>query len=55
MKITIYKTEPTMEPYDDNNIQHVLSGPDYGQPWYFDDGIELNEENWLVYVEGKNP
>ena len=19
--------------YDDNNLEHVLAGPDYGQPW----------------------
>ena len=20
-------------PYDDNNLEHVSAGPDYGQPW----------------------
>ena len=30
--------EPTFVPYDDNNIMHVLAGPDYGQ---IDSGSKL--------------
>ena len=26
--------------FDDNNIEHVLAGPDYGQPWGDWDGWE---------------
>lgn len=33
MKHTEYNIEPIFEPYNDENIQHVLAGPDYGQPW----------------------
>lgn len=35
--------EPIMEEYDDNNIQHVLAGPDYGQPWS-DNWIDWNDD-----------
>jgi len=35
-------------PYDDNNIEHVLAGPDYGQPesssaWSEIDSIEYSD------------
>lgn len=25
--------DPIIIPYDDENMDHVVSGPDYGQPW----------------------
>ena len=49
--------KPEFVQYDDNNIEHVLAGPDYGQPW--SDQIlfkldfllnleHISENNWLV-------
>lgn len=35
--------------YDDNNIEHVMSGPDYGQPW----GDGWNGENSIEYILNK--
>ena len=40
---------PMFIPYDDNNMEHVLAGPDYGQPnssstvWNEIDSIEYPE------------
>lgn len=41
------KNHPEFVPYDDNNLDHVIAGPDYGQPgnhhdyrWSEDDTIE---------------
>lgn len=36
--------------FDDNNIEHVLSGPDYGQPWGDWDGWESND--WFIEACG---
>lgn len=33
MKHTKHNIEPILEPYDDNNWEHVKNGPNYGQPW----------------------
>jgi len=43
-------------PYDDNNIEHVLAGPDYGQPesssaWTEYDSIEYPD--YVAYLEEK--
>jgi hypothetical protein len=46
MKIETYNTEPETIEFDDNNINHVLSGPDYGQPWGCWDGWE-EIEDWF--------
>ncbi len=35
-------------PYDDNNIEHVLSGPDYGQP---ESSIAWNEVDSVEYPD----
>ena len=43
MKSNTYITESEIILYDDDKLEHVLAGPDYGQPWYCDDGIELDE------------
>lgn len=32
MKNETYNIKNGLE-FDDNNIEHVLAGPDYGQPW----------------------
>jgi hypothetical protein len=32
MKYLSQNIEPILEPYDDNNLEHVLNGPEYGQP-----------------------
>ncbi len=42
MKNKTYNTE-TVE-FNDNNMEHVLAGPDYGQPWGDWNGWE--EPNW---------
>lgn len=35
--------------FDDNNIEHVLAGPNYGQPW----GDGWNEENSFEEIINK--
>lgn len=46
MKHKIHEKEPIMEEYDDNNIQHVLAGPEYGQPW---------ADSWIDWKEDYYP
>lgn len=33
MKTKTYNTEPKTIEFDDDNLDHVLAGPEYGQPW----------------------
>jgi hypothetical protein len=42
-------------PYDDNNIRHVLAGPDYGQTWSYpytsSTWDEFDSTEWEDYVD----
>ena len=37
-------------PYDDNNIEHVMAGPDYGQPGSSSALTELDSLEYPDYV-----
>lgn len=37
-------------PYDDNKLEHILAGPDYGQPW----NDEINEVCIIEWCINKN-
>lgn len=39
------KTNEVIVEFNDNNIEHVLAGPDYGQPWGDWNGWE--EPEWF--------
>lgn len=39
-------------PYDDNNLEHVSAGPDYGQPWSSSNAwVESGSKEYPHYVE----
>lgn len=43
--------DPKFVPYDDNNLEHVLAGPDYGQPDSSSHGwTELDSKEYPDYV-----
>jgi hypothetical protein len=54
MKHELHNIEPIMEPYDDENIEHVLAGPDYGQPWGEGWTEESTTDWWLNEWEKKD-
>jgi len=43
MKNKTYNVEEITVEFNDNNIKHVLAGPNYGQPWGDWDGWEETE------------
>lgn len=43
--------DPKFVEYDDNNLEHVLAGPDYGQPESSSAWTELDSKEYPDYVE----
>lgn len=44
MKHKIYNQKPIFIPYNDNDMEIVINGPDYGQLWKIDDQADVD---WL--------
>lgn len=42
--------DPVFVPYDDNNMAHVMAGPDYGQPESSSAWTELDSNEYEDYV-----
>lgn len=43
-------SDPVFIPYDDGNLEHVLAGPDYGQPDSSSAWTELDSKEYPEYV-----
>jgi len=42
--------EPVFVEYDDNNMSHVLPGPDYGQPSSSSAWLEKDSKEYIDFV-----
>ena len=42
--------EPVFIPYDDENLEHVMAGPDYGQPESSSAWSELDSDEYPEFV-----
>ena len=51
MKSNSSHNEPIFVPYDDENLAHVLAGPDYGQPESSSAWTELDSEEYPDYFK----
>lgn len=50
MKHKSSSCEPVFIPYDDENLEHVMAGPDYGQPDSSSAWTELDSDEYPEFV-----
>ena len=50
--IELIKNDIVFVQYNDNNINHILNGPDYGQPWSYKNAwTELDSIECILLFE----